>query len=651
MPAKSNSHERNVVEWQFVFAALWSLCGRCRTKLTVPQTLLIRNGCAYKWLATDSSGCLIRKQVGPFFIPPCSSTSQRGRSRSSQRSSSLIVRKQLLDIVGSFGSGTDIGESKTCSCIVCWYRDGRYEHITRQELFKMALSDRWRLQLVGIQECCGCHHRRLTRVVGRIDRNGANDTITSTGSSSTGSTAADILASSVASCVERSYFDGCDDGRLVVVSLVADFIMDGNKKLWFSHAKRLVVRYSSIGASALLVARGGSLEVEVEAQNVGEKLRSALRLALQRKVGVQNCFRHFDVDNVGYCGAGCLQEGLSRLGLEISDDASGMLMCWIARADGMHFCSNDLVGFALRSELRSGDNNSKDGTGPWSRERGASGFGVDDSKSSRNACTRPRRNGYAASACCERSQDLEDQNCDSAMSAPPSNESGACVPFELDLNDHLLPNIGTNTKESSAVESDTPDEENSSESQADNESRDMNADATRSSASTPPPGGEDNAEINPSGFVQPVPPLAHAIERGATSSSSSSSLSSSLLSSSMGTPTPQTPSPLSSPTNNGRRESAAELHKAETHLMRQEDPNNFAAFQEATSANQGRERARALRSLAKEEVVLEKMLDSGRQRAIKREQRRVAGANGKESAARCELITLEGGMQRLKESL
>ena len=498
MPSKSNSHERNVVEWQFVFAALWSLCGRCRTKLTIPQTLLIRNGCVYKWLATDSSGCLIRKQVGPFLIAPCSSTSQRGRSRSSQRSSSLIVRKQLLDIVGSFGSGTDIGESNTCSCIVCWYRDGRYEHITPQELFKMALSNQWRLQLVGIQECCGCHHRRLTRVVGRIDRNGANDTITSTGSSSTGSTAADILASSIASCVERSYFDGCDDGRLVVVSLVADFIMDGNKKLWFSHAKRLVVRYSSIGASALLVvARGGSLEVEVEAQNAGEKLRSALRLALQRKVGVQNCFRHFDVDNVGYCGAGCLQGGLSRLGLEISDDASGMLMCWIARADGMHFCSNDLVDFALRSELRLGDNSNKDGTEPWSRKRGASGFGVGESKSSRNSCTRSRCNGYAANACCERSQDLEDQNCDSAMSAPFNNESGACVPFELDLDDHLLPNIGTNTKESSAVENDTPDEENSSESQADNESRDKNADTTtRSSASTPPPGGEDNAEIN-----------------------------------------------------------------------------------------------------------------------------------------------------------
>ena len=85
----------------------------------------------------------------------------------------------------------------------------------------------------------------------------------------------------------------------------------GNKKLWFSHATRLVVRYSTIGASAL-VAHGGTsnarerpcLEVEVEAQNAGERLRSALKVALQRKVGVQNCFRHFDVENVGYCGAG-----------------------------------------------------------------------------------------------------------------------------------------------------------------------------------------------------------------------------------------------------------------------------------------------------------------------------------------------------------
>lgn len=652
MPSRSNVHERNIVEWQFVFAALWSLCGQNSVKLAIPQTLLIRNGCAYKWLATDPmQGHLQRKQVGPLFIRPCSSTNQRGRS---QRSRS--VRKQLIDIVDSFGSGTNSDSRNSSTCIVCWYLDGRYEYITRQEFFKMALSDRWRLQLVGIQECCGNHHHH------RIGRNGVNNA--SMGSTST--TAADILASSIASYVERSYFDECNGGRIVVVRFDADFIMDDYQNLWFSHAKKLIVRYSSIGASAL-VARCGitSLEVEIEAENAGEKLRRALRLALQRKVGVQTCFGHFDVENLGYVGAGGLQDGLSRLGLEISDDASGMLMCWIARADGMHFCSDDLVDFALRSELCLGDNNNEAGTGLWNRGGDASGVGVDDSKSSRN--TGSRDNDDAA----------DEQNISEIRStASSNNENGACVPFEVDLDDHRLPNndnaeecsvpttcrdkksgffvdddetargcYGANACASSSDENDTPDRDNFSESQSDSASR-----------SSTTPSGENNGEIkiNPSDVAPTVPPLPYGIETGA----SSSPFLSSSTPTPMRTPKPQTSSPLSSPTN---AESAAGLHtsRAEIHLMRQEDklsldafrivPNNFAAFQEA--AKQGRERARVLRTLAKEEVILEKMLDSGSQRAIKREQRRLAGANGKESAARSELIILKETMERLKESL
>ena len=164
MPIHSNPappRDRIIVDWQWVFAALWSsLCGSGsdRIKLCVPQTLLLRNGLPYKSLATDSNGYLVRKQIGPLLV-----TAPKGLS-------SLVVRKQLIDVVDSFGPryGDD---TATCSSFIAWHCDGRCEHVTRQDLFKMALSDRWRSQLVGIQECIvkkESFSNRFTGVVGPL---------------------------------------------------------------------------------------------------------------------------------------------------------------------------------------------------------------------------------------------------------------------------------------------------------------------------------------------------------------------------------------------------------------------------------------------------------------------------------------------------
>ena len=189
MPTHSNNpappHDRIIVDWQWAFAALWSsLCGSGsdRIKLCVPQTLLLRNGLPSKWLATDSNGYLIRKQISPLLATT---------------TPNLVVRKQLIDVVDSFGPRYENdAATRTCSSFIVWYCDGLCEHVTRQDLFKMALSDRWRSQLVGIQECIvkkESSSNHFTGVVGPIS---GNDTAAST------CTAANILAASIASHVE-----------------------------------------------------------------------------------------------------------------------------------------------------------------------------------------------------------------------------------------------------------------------------------------------------------------------------------------------------------------------------------------------------------------------------------------------------------------
>ena len=630
MPIHSNPappRDRIIVDWQWVFAALWSsLCGSGsdRIKLCVPQTLLLRNGLPYKSLATDSNGYLVRKQIGPLLV-----TAPKGLS-------SLVVRKQLIDVVDSFGPryGDD---TATCSSFIAWHCDGRCEDVTRQDLFKMALSGRWRSQLVGIQECIvkkESSSNRFTGVVGPLP-------ISTTGKPRT-CTAANILAASIASRVERSYnkrgSNATTCNGLVVVSLVADFILDENQRLWFSHAKRLVVRYPATTISSRSLHLPGHtrvIDAEIEAKSAGERLRVALRSALQRKVANQTCFDHFDTDGVGYVGAGTLQDGLSRLGLEVSDGAAGMLMCWIARANGLHFGSNDL-GFALRSELRLG---------------GEARRPAHDSKEEGKDSLNP--------------QALSSTICTRTCIGPNENGDGTNVPFEVELPARAtcirkadLSCVGNEGTTTCTSREESPETTSSTTSTVDDDascrmaSEDAVANANESStyeSDTSSSRGQESVH---------APDNDNSKEEVGDESQEESGESSPTSCSTCSNDTPETKN--SAPgTPPSEVQEDAEKRRNEIHLMRHEDkisfdayrtdPNNVAAFQEAV--RQGRGKARALRALAEEGGELDEMLNAGRRRAIKRERERVAVADAKQSAANLKLDTLNNNIEHLKDSL
>ena len=79
---------------------------------------------------------------------------------------------------------------------------------------------------------------------------------------------------------------------------------------------------------------------------VANELKRLLKMAANRGVSVAASFSHFDAQGVGYADVNNLTEGLSRLGIGISQPAAEVLMGLIGQASSLHFRARDLVMFA-----------------------------------------------------------------------------------------------------------------------------------------------------------------------------------------------------------------------------------------------------------------------------------------------------------------
>ena len=178
--------------------------------------------------------------------------------------------------------------------------------------------------------------------------------------------ALDIVTKSLAQYAEKAYAVNTNEGEeedpelqsiatpsalppsnIKVDLMDAEFILDENENLFFSHLSNVLVQVVHAKRERNQELKRMEEAKLIEAASVvGNELKRLLRMAANRGVSVATSFSHFDSQGLGYADVHNLVEGLSRLGIGISTPAADILMSMIGTASSLHFRARDLVMFA-----------------------------------------------------------------------------------------------------------------------------------------------------------------------------------------------------------------------------------------------------------------------------------------------------------------
>jgi len=245
---------------------------------------------------------------------------------------------------------------------VVWYKDGKREVLKSGSMAMLIKHREWRIQVLALQSYIKpSSTSQGLYSLSTIPRAMSDDAAGNAG-------ALDILTKSLAEYAEKAYVagktendDNSDDdlqqsirtppvlpkSNIKVTNMSAEFITDETGKLWFSHLSRVHVRVIHTTLEKKIERERVEETKVIEAANVvGSELKRLLRMASNRGVSVSSSFAHFDPQGVGYADLSCLIDGLSRLGIGISEKAGEILMSMIGQASSLHFRSSDLVMFA-----------------------------------------------------------------------------------------------------------------------------------------------------------------------------------------------------------------------------------------------------------------------------------------------------------------
>lgn len=371
--------------WDWTFKSLWTATEqatrqRKAPELNVPSTILFHSGDPTHWLSTDlKSGRLIR--VG-FPKPPKSSGGGKQASRelrlraawdgllrfSEQMRTDGVrpsSRRTKKDRKGT-KANKDTKDTKDNKdghssdptkepIVVAWYRDGGHELLTLETWSRLMGHRTWRIQLAALQ---GYVHPSTTMTGNYVALQQIDPR---TRALPMKNPAMDAMSRKLAQYCESAHthpLPGTDDRApsLRVIKLQAEYTIDANGKLWYSHSSSVVGQEMAPPAPDPVQQAALSVQMAAEAEG---KLRQLLRMAANRGVDLDTSFRHFDPDGKGAAHPGQFVAGIRKLGIALPPAAAELLLARIGRnGDGLitveDFGAFVYEAFALAFPERSG---------------------------------------------------------------------------------------------------------------------------------------------------------------------------------------------------------------------------------------------------------------------------------------------------------
>ena len=360
--------------WDWTFKSLWTATEqatrqRKAPELNVPSTILFHSGDPTHWLSTDlNSGRLIR--VG-FPKPPKTSGGGKQASRELRlraawdgllrfseqmrtegvRPSSRQQKKERKDSKDNKDSSDPTKEP----IVVAWYRDGGHELLTLDTWSRLMGHRTWRIQLAALQ---GYVHPSTTMTGNYVALQQIDPR---TRALPMKNPAMDAMSRKLAQYCESAHthaLPGTDDRApsLRVIKLQAEYTIDANGKLWYSHSSSVVGQEMAPPAPDPVQQAALSVQMAAEAEG---KLRQLLRMAANRGVDLDTSFRHFDPDGKGATHPGQFVAGIRKLGIALPPAAAELLLARIGRnGDGLitveDFGAFVYEAFALAFPERSG---------------------------------------------------------------------------------------------------------------------------------------------------------------------------------------------------------------------------------------------------------------------------------------------------------
>jgi hypothetical protein len=354
--------------WDWTFKSLWTATEHASRKrkapeLNIPSTILFHSGDPTHWLATDyKSGRLIR--IG-FPKPPKTSGGGKQASRELRLRAAwdgLLRFSEQMRVEGvrpssrknrkdskKSSSGAETKESKIDPTkepiVIAWYRDGGREMLDLETWSRLMGHRTWRIQLTAIQ---GYVHPSTTMTGNYVALQQIDPR---TRALPMKNPAMDAMSKKLAQYCESAHthkLPNSDDTApsLRVIKLQAEYTIDVNGKLWYTHCSSVVGQEMAPPAPDPVQQAAMSVQLAAEAEG---KLRKLLRMAANRGVDLETSFRHFDPDGKGAAHPSQFVAGIRKLGIALPPAAAELLLARLGRNDDGLITVEDFGAFVYEA--------------------------------------------------------------------------------------------------------------------------------------------------------------------------------------------------------------------------------------------------------------------------------------------------------------